>query len=52
MAKSKVYFTKTLTSEAVVQLYEALGISLPGKVAVKIPSGGEGEQNIIRPPFF
>ncbi len=52
MAKSKVYFTKTLTSEAVVQLYEALGISLPGKVAVKLHSGEVGNQNFIRPPFF
>lgn len=52
MAKSKVYFTKTLTSEAVVQLYEALGISLPGKVAVKLHSGEVGNQNFIRPPFL
>ena len=33
---SKVYFTRTLTSEKVVELYKALGISLPGKVAVKL----------------
>ena len=31
---SKVYFTRTLTPEKVVELYRALGISLPGKVAV------------------
>ena len=40
--KSKVYFTKELTPEAVVKLYHALGIVLPGKVAVKIHSGEQG----------
>lgn len=52
MAKSKVYFTKNLTSEAVLQLYQALGIALPGKVAVKLHSGEVGNQNFIRPPFL
>ena len=52
MAKSKVYFTKTLTSDAVIQLYEALGVTLPGKVAVKLHTGEVGNQNFIRPPFL
>lgn len=52
MAKSKVYFTKTLTSDAVIQLYEALGVTLPGKVAVKLHSGEVGNQNFIRPPYL
>lgn len=52
MAKSKVYFTKTLTSDAVIQLYEALGVTLPGKVAVKLHSGEVGNQNFIRLPFL
>ena len=52
MAKSKVYFTKALTGEAVITLYEALGITLPGKVAVKLHSGEVGNQNFIRPPFL
>lgn len=52
MAKSKVYFTKDLTSEAVVWMYQALGITLPGKVAVKLHSGEVGNQNFIRPPFL
>lgn len=52
MAKSKVYFTKTLTSDAVIQLYEALGVTLPGNVAVKLHSGEVGNQNFIRPPFL
>lgn len=31
MEKSKVYFTKNITPEAMIQMYEALGLRLPGK---------------------
>ena len=51
MEKSKVYFTKEITPESVVKMYEALGISLPGKVAIKLHSGEKGNQNYIRPKF-
>lgn len=50
--KSKVYFSKEITPEKVVELYQQLGISLPGKVAVKVHSGEEGNQNFLRPPFW
>ena len=50
--KSKVYFTKEITPEAVLKLYDALGASLPGKVAVKLHSGEVGNQNFIRPDFW
>lgn len=32
-------------------MYETLGVNLPGKVAVKLHSGEEGNQNYIRPEF-
>ena len=51
MEKSKVYFTKEITPESVVKMYDTLGISLPGKVAVKLHSGEQGNQNYIRPEF-
>lgn len=51
MEKSKVYFTKEITPESVVKMYEALGISLPGKVAIKLHSGEKWNQNYIRPEF-
>lgn len=51
MEKSKVYFTKEITPESVVKMYETLGISLPGKVAIKLHSGEKGNQNYIRPEF-
>lgn len=51
MEKSKVYFTKEITPESVVKMYEALGKELPGKVAVKLHSGEKGNQNYLRPEF-
>ena len=50
--KSKVYFTREITPEAVVKLYHALGVSLPGKVAVKVHSGEKGNQNFLHPKFW
>ena len=50
--KSKVYFTKEITSEALIKIYEALGVELKGKVAIKLHSGEEGNQNYLRPDFM
>ncbi|MDE7269219.1 MAG: ferredoxin, partial [Acetatifactor sp.] len=52
MEKSKVYFTREITPEAVIRLYDTLQVQLPGKVAVKVHSGEVGNQNFIRPPFW
>jgi len=51
MTTAKVFFTPTVTPEAVVATYAALGIELPGKVAVKLHSGEVGNQNFTRPDF-
>ena len=51
MEKSKVYFTKEITPESVVKMYDILGRKLTGKVAVKLHSGEKGNQNYIRPEF-
>lgn len=51
MEKSKVYFTKTITPEKVIEMYEAVGVKLNGKVAVKLHSGEVGNQNFLRPEF-
>ncbi|MBQ3931860.1 MAG: DUF362 domain-containing protein [Firmicutes bacterium] len=50
--KSKVYFTRDLSPEMVVEMYNALGIELPGKVAVKLHSGEKGNQNFLGPDFW
>ena len=52
MEKSKVYFCKDITPENVVKMYKTLGKELPGKVAVKVHSGEEGNQNYLRPEFM
>ena len=50
--KSKVYFTADLTPEAMLRLYDALGVKLEGRVAVKVHSGEPGNQNFLRPDFM
>ncbi len=52
MSKSIVYFSRNITPENMVAMYNKLGISLPGKVAVKLHSGEEGNQNYLRPLFM
>lgn len=50
--KSTVYFTKDLTPEAMIKMYETLQVSLPKTTAVKLHSGEVGNQNFIRPSFL
>ena len=49
MEKSKVYFTKEISSESLVKIYEKLNIELRGNVAVKLHSGEAGNQNYLGP---
>ena len=50
--KSKVYFTKDLSSISLVNIYKQLGINLPERVAVKVHSGEAGNQNFLHPEYF
>ena len=50
--KAKVYFSRKITPEKVVALYRAVGRELPGKVAVKLHSGEQGNQNFLGPDFW
>ena len=52
MAKSKVYFTKILTPERVIDMYKVLGKDLKGNVAVKVHSGEKVNTNYLRPLFM
>lgn len=52
MKKSKVYFTKSITPESVIKMFQVLETELPGKVAVKVHSGEKGNQNYLRPEFL
>ena len=52
MAKAKVYFSKTITPEKVLEMYETLGRELTGNIAVKVHSGEVGNQNFLKPEFW
>ncbi len=45
---SKVYFTKEITPESLIKIYEALGVELPGKVGVKVSTGEDGSQGYLK----
>ena len=51
MEKAKVYFTKEVSGEAIVKMFKKLEKDLPGKIAIKLHSGEEGNQNYLRPEF-
>lgn len=50
--RAKVYFSKTITPEKVLELFKLLDKELPGKVAVKVHSGEKGNQNFLKPDFW
>ena len=52
MEKSKVYFTKEITEEKIIEMYKVLNKKLEGNVAVKVHSGEKGNQNYLRPLFL
>lgn len=47
-----VYFSRTITPEKVLEMYRLAGRELTGKVAVKVHSGEEGNQNFLTPAFW
>ena len=50
--KSKVYFTKDISKESVLKMYQVLEKKLKGNIAVKIHSGESGNQNYIKPEMY
>ena len=50
--KSKVYFTKEITKESVLKMYQVVGKELTGNIAVKVHSGEAGNQNFIKPEMY
>lgn len=50
--QSRVYFSKTISPEQVLKLYELAGKPLSGRVAIKLHSGETGNQNFLRPEFW
>ena len=52
MEKSKVYFTKNITSDSLIKIYEALNAPLKGKVGIKISTGEPGGHNFLNPKLI
>ena len=52
MEKAKVYFTQTLTSEKIIEMYNAMNKNLNEKIAIKVHTGEKGNQNYLRPEFL
>ena len=52
MEKSKVFFTKEITPENLIKIYDALGTELTGKVAVKLSTGEAGGHYYLNPKLI
>ena len=50
--RAKVYFSRTITGEKVLELFQMIEKELPGKVAIKVHSGEKGNQNFLKPDFW
>ena len=50
--KAKVYFTKEISPESLIKIYEALGRKAHGKVGVKLSMGEPGGNNYLKPELI
>ena len=50
--KAKVFFSRNITPETVLDLYRLTGKELSGNVAIKVHSGEKGNQNFLGPEFW
>ena len=48
MEKAKVYFTREITSDSLIRIYECLGVKLTGKVGVKVSTGEDGAKGYLK----
>ena len=47
----KVLFTDDLSSNGLVKIFDALGVTLKGNIAIKIHSGEKGNQKYMKPEY-
>ena len=52
MNKSIVYFTKEISPDSLIKIYQKLGKELKGKVGVKISTGEPGGHNYLKPELI
>ena len=52
MTASKVFFTREITPEKLIEMYKALNKPLHGKIGVKISTGESAKSNYLRPELI
>jgi uncharacterized Fe-S center protein len=50
--RPKVFFSKNITPENLVEIFKKLEKPLEGKVGIKVHSGEKGNKNFLRPEFL
>ena len=45
---SKVYYTKEITPESLIRIYDALGVELKGNIGVKVSTGEAGSKGYLK----
>lgn len=48
MEKAKVFYSKEITPEKLIEIYEKLGVELPGKIGVKVSTGEDGAKGYLK----
>ena len=48
MEKPIVYFTKEITPESLIKIYDKLGVELKGKIGVKVSTGEDGAKGYLK----
>lgn len=51
-AQSNVFFTSEITPESLVKVFQALGVTPNGNVAIKISTGESAKSNYLKPEFI
>lgn len=48
MKKAKVYFTKKITPDSLIKIYDALGVELDGNIGIKVSTGESGSKGYLK----
>ena len=48
MEKAKVYFTKEITPESLIKIYDVLGVKLTGNIGIKVSTGESGSKGYLK----
>ena len=48
MEKAKVYYTKEITSESLIRIYDSLNVNLKGNIGVKVSTGEDGARGYLK----